>query len=73
MEFHVEDHPELVDLEVLEAHIRREASIATGLGDETDLAIFGTRRRLCCSRYQRMDLGRLLRTGEPLGGAESSR
>ena len=40
MEFHVEDHPEPFDLEVLEAHIRREASVATGLGDETDLAIF---------------------------------
>ena len=40
MEFHVEDHPDPLDIEVLEAQIRREASAATGLGDEVDLAIF---------------------------------
>ena len=39
-EFEVEDHPDPFDLEVLEAHIRREASVALGLGEERDLAIF---------------------------------
>ena len=73
VEFRVEDHPNQADIEVLETQIRREASAAMGLGDEADLAIFvrdaGTGRR----RHQRMDLGRLLRTAEPLGGAESAR
>ena len=40
MEFVVEDHPNPLDINVLEAQIRREASAATGLGDEVDLAIF---------------------------------
>ena len=40
MEFDVEDHPNPLDIDVLEAQIRREASAATGLGDEVDLAIF---------------------------------
>ena len=40
MEFHVEDHPDPLDIEVLETQIRREASAAMGLGDEADLAIF---------------------------------
>ena len=40
MEFHVEDHPDPLDIEVLEAQIRRERSAAMGLGDEVDLAIF---------------------------------
>ena len=40
MEFQVEDHPDLLDVELLEAHIRAEASTATGLGDEVELAIF---------------------------------
>ena len=40
MEFRVEDHPDPLDLEVLETQIRREASAAMGLGDEADLAIF---------------------------------
>ncbi len=40
MEFHVEDHPDPLDIDVLEAQIRREASAAMGLGDEADLAIF---------------------------------
>jgi GNAT superfamily N-acetyltransferase len=40
VEFHVEDHPDPLDIEVLEAQIRREASAAMGLGDEADLAIF---------------------------------
>lgn len=40
MEFEVENHPDPLDLEVLETHIRREASIAMGLGEEVDLAIF---------------------------------
>ena len=40
MQFHVEDQPDPLDIDVLEAQIRREASAATGLGDEVDLAIF---------------------------------
>lgn len=40
MEFHAENHPDPLDIEVLEAQIRREASAAMGLGDEADLAIF---------------------------------
>jgi GNAT superfamily N-acetyltransferase len=40
MEFHVEDHPDPLDVELLETHIRREASAAMRLGDEVDLAIF---------------------------------
>jgi hypothetical protein len=39
-EFHVEDHPDPADIDVLETQIRREASAAMGLGDEADLAIF---------------------------------
>jgi GNAT superfamily N-acetyltransferase len=40
MEFHVEDHPDPLDIELLEAHIRSEASSFKGLGDEVELAIF---------------------------------
>lgn len=40
MDFRVEDHPDPLDIDVLEAHIRREAADAMGLGDEVDLAIF---------------------------------
>ena len=40
VEFRVEDNPDPLDLEVLETHIRREASAAMGLGDEIELAIF---------------------------------
>ena len=40
MEFHVEDHPDPLDIELLEDNIRSEASAAMGLGDELDLAIF---------------------------------
>ena len=40
MEFHVEDDPDPLDVEFLEAQIRREASAATGLDDEVELAIF---------------------------------
>ena len=40
MEFHVEDHPDPLDIDVLETQIHREASAAMGLGDEADLAIF---------------------------------
>lgn len=40
MDFDVEIYPDPADLEVLEMQIRREASIATGLGEEVDLAIF---------------------------------
>ena len=39
-EFRVEDHPDPLDIDVLETQIRREASAAMGLGDEADLAIF---------------------------------
>ncbi len=40
MEFQVEDHPDPLDVELLEEHIRSEASTAMGLGDEVELAIF---------------------------------
>jgi GNAT superfamily N-acetyltransferase len=40
VEFHVEDNPDPLDIEVLETQIRREASAAMGLGDEVELAIF---------------------------------
>jgi GNAT superfamily N-acetyltransferase len=40
MEFHVEEHPDPLDIEVLEEHIRTEAATAMGLGHEVDLAIF---------------------------------
>jgi len=40
LEFRVEDQPDPLDIEFLEAHIRREASAAMGLGVEVDLAIF---------------------------------
>ena len=40
MKFRIEDHPNPLDIEVLEMQIRREASAALGLGDEVDLAIF---------------------------------
>jgi len=40
VDFHVEDRPDPLDIEFLEAQIRREASGAMGLGDEVDLAIF---------------------------------
>ena len=39
MEFHVEEEPDPLDIEFLEAQIRREASAAMGLGDEVELAI----------------------------------
>ena len=40
LEFHAEDSPDPLDIEVLETQIRREASAAMGLGDEVELAIF---------------------------------
>lgn len=40
MELRVEHQPDPLDVEFLENQIRMEASAATGLGDETDLAIF---------------------------------
>jgi GNAT superfamily N-acetyltransferase len=40
VDFHVEDHPDPLDIEFLETQIRREASSAMGLGDEIELAIF---------------------------------
>ena len=39
MAFHVEDHPDPLDVEFLETQIRREGSAAMGLGDEAELAI----------------------------------
>ncbi len=40
VEFTVETDPDPRDLEFLETQIRREASAAMGLGEETELAIF---------------------------------
>jgi GNAT superfamily N-acetyltransferase len=40
VEFHVEDDPDPLDVELLETQIRRDASAAIGLGNEVDLAIF---------------------------------
>jgi len=40
MEFHVEDDPDPLDIGLLEANIRSEASTTMGLGDEVELAIF---------------------------------
>jgi GNAT superfamily N-acetyltransferase len=40
MRFDVEEHPDPADVELLEAHIRSEASASQGLGDEVELAIF---------------------------------
>ena len=40
MEFNAEDHPDPLDIELLEDKIRSEASAVMGLGDELDLAIF---------------------------------
>ena len=40
MKFHVEDHPDPLDIDVLETQIRHEASASIGLGDEVDLGIF---------------------------------
>jgi GNAT superfamily N-acetyltransferase len=40
VEFHVEDLPDPLDIDLLETRIRREASAAMGLGNEVDLAIF---------------------------------
>jgi len=39
-EFRIEARPDPADIELLERNIRRDASFATGLGDEVDLAIF---------------------------------
>ena len=38
--FCIEDRPDPFDVEFLEMQIRREASVAMGVGDEVDLAIF---------------------------------
>jgi GNAT superfamily N-acetyltransferase len=40
VELRVEDHPDPLDIELLEAHIRSEAAKATGIDDEVELAIF---------------------------------
>ena len=40
MGFQVERNPDPLDVEFLEAQIRREAAAAMGLGDEVELAIF---------------------------------
>jgi GNAT superfamily N-acetyltransferase len=39
VEFQVEGNPDPLDIEFLEAQIRREAAAAMGLGDEVELAI----------------------------------
>jgi len=39
VEFRADDRPDPLDIEFLEAQIRREASAATGLGEEVELAI----------------------------------
>ena len=57
VEFHVEDHPDPLDIDVLETQIRREASAAMGLGDEADLAILVREAGKVVSRHQRVDLG----------------
>ena len=62
-----------LDIDVLETQIRREASAAMGLGGEADLAIFVRDGWPGRRRHQRVDLGRLLRTAEPVGGAGSAR
>ena len=67
MEFHVEDHPDPLDIEFLETQIRREASAAMGLGDEVDLAIFVRDGGRIVAGISGLDLGRLLRAAEPLG------
>lgn len=40
MELHIDNHPDPLDIEFIEAQIRREAAADMGLGDELDLAIF---------------------------------
>ena len=40
VKLHVEDDPDPLEIEFLETQIRREASAATGLGDEVELAVF---------------------------------
>jgi GNAT superfamily N-acetyltransferase len=40
VEFHVEAHPDPLDIELLETNIRTEAATVKGLGDEVELAIF---------------------------------
>src|SRR3954462_11888230 len=40
MEFEIEHRPDPLDVELLEEHIRSEASSFKGLGDEVELAIF---------------------------------
>ena len=40
MELHVEDDPDPLDIEFLEAQVRREGSVAMGLGGDVELAIF---------------------------------
>ena len=73
MEFHVEDHPDPADIDVLETRIRREASAVMGLGGRSGPGDLRPRRRHGRGRHQRVDLGRLLRTAEPVGGAGSAR
>ena len=68
----VEDDPDPRDIEFLETQIRREAAAATGLGEEIELAIFVRDAGTIVAGHQRVDLGRLLRAAEPLGGAAAS-
>ena len=60
MEFHVESDPDPLELEFLERQIRREASAATGLGEEVELAIFVRDAGSDRGRHQWLDVGRLL-------------
>ena len=68
MVFEVEDDPDPLDLEFLEAQVRREASAATGLGDGVELAIFVRDAGRVVAGISGLDMGRLLRAAEPLGG-----
>ena len=73
MEFHVEDHPNPLDVELLEAHIRSEAATAMGLGDEVELAIFIREAGTVVAGIVGWTLGGLLRASESLGRAPSPR
>ena len=57
VEFQVASNPDPLDIEFLEAQIRREASAATGLGDEVELAIFVRDGDEITRRHQRVDMG----------------
>ena len=60
LELHVEVEPDPLEIELLETLIRREASAATGLGGEVELAIFVRDGGHDGCRHRGMDVGRLL-------------